>query len=218
MKKITSILLVLLIGSATANTNINARFNQNEPIQFCERGIDFFVFLDGTFDFNTRPDNNNSDYYFRNKSTRFGALNNSCDNNFGVRIEQDHFGRIRRVGNIFINYDAQNRVARIGSIFLRYNRFALLQVGGLQLVYNRFGNIVNTFGAVRNTRSFGYTHSVPTYSYGGNNHFDNSDYYNDYEDTSNNNSGYYYRNNGSKMPLDSTSQNVEPTYRIGRKN
>jgi hypothetical protein len=33
-------------------------FRNAEPIVFMERGVEFFVFADGQFDFNTRPSSN----------------------------------------------------------------------------------------------------------------------------------------------------------------
>jgi hypothetical protein len=30
---------------------------------------------------------------------------------------------VRRVGNVFINYDANDRIKRIGSVYMAYNRF-----------------------------------------------------------------------------------------------
>jgi hypothetical protein len=33
--------------------------------------------------------------------------------NFGVKVEHDNFGRVRRVGNVFINYDANDRIKRV---------------------------------------------------------------------------------------------------------
>jgi hypothetical protein len=53
--------------------------------------------------------------------------------NFGVKVEHDNFGRVRRVGNVFINYDANDRIKRIGLSTWLYNRFALEQVGDYRL-------------------------------------------------------------------------------------
>jgi hypothetical protein len=45
--------------------------------------------------------------------------------NYGVKVEHDNLGRVRQVGNVFINYDANDRVKRIGSVYMTYNRYAL---------------------------------------------------------------------------------------------
>lgn len=182
-----------VINDAKSTVNFGTRFDKNEPFEFNERGIQFFVFADGQFDFNTRPEScNNGGYYYKGAGTRNN--DNHESENFGVRIEQDNFGRIRRVGNTFINYDNQNRVARIGSIFLRYNRFALCQIGGLQLVYNRFGDLVDTFGSVKNIRNNGFTYGNQYY---GNNY--NNGHYAHQNNNYQQNDSYFYRNDGTKV-------------------
>ena len=69
--------------------------------------------------------------------------------NYGTRIEHDSFGRVRRIGNTFINYDNRDRVNRIGTVYMRYNRTALTQIGGMRIVYNRRGEIVDTVGNIK---------------------------------------------------------------------
>ncbi len=73
-------------------------------------------------------------------------------------VKHDSFGRVRRVGNTFINYYSRDRVSRIGTVYMRYNRFALTQIGSLQIVYNRRGKIVDMFGQVKGRRT-GFTNS-----------------------------------------------------------
>ena len=66
MKKITLLVAtVLLVGNIVNATEVNtlgeerrARYSFDEPISFVERGIEFFVFPNGDFDFNTRPQDN----------------------------------------------------------------------------------------------------------------------------------------------------------------
>ncbi len=153
MKKITFLgLLCMLLLESTLMAQVENRrggfnqgFNANDPIVFVERGIEFYVFLDGTFDFNTRPFDSQGGVFFRrgqaNNGTNFG--------NYGVVINTDSFGRIRRVGNVFINYDRFDRVSRVGSVFMNYNRIGLLsRVGGLAINYNRAGHLVGFVGHV----------------------------------------------------------------------
>ena len=158
MKKITLLVAsVLLYGNlANASAIMNHSdgknkidFSQNEPIEFTERGIAFYVFPNGEFDFNT-PE---------------GRRNFVPENN-GVRIEHDALGRVRRIGNVFINYDFQNRIKRIGTVYMSYNRFALDQIGGLKIIYNRRGQIINMHGSVKgfeanycNTNSYEYNYN-----------------------------------------------------------
>lgn len=235
MNKIILLVASLMLATtATKASEINnfsglikettARFNQDEPIQFSERGIDFFVFPNGQFDFNTRPNDNNGDYYFKTAGRRNQEVNNPQAQNYGVRIEQDNFGRIRRIGNTFINYDFQDRVARIGSIFLRYNRFALIQIGGLQLVYNRFGELIDTFGSVKSCRNYGFTNSNYTH-YGNGNGYNNNNYNNNYENDyqynndnqQNSNDHYYYKSDGSKAKIEDKKEENPDVKSSGRR-
>ncbi len=232
MKKITLFVASLMLTATQIKASeiinfhgsdlITNRFNADEPIQFSERGIDFFVFQNGEFDFKTRTDDNNGDYYFKTAGRRSAKVNNNNFENFGVRIERDNFGRIRRIGNTFINYDFQDRVSRIGSVFLRYNRFALVQIGGLQLVYNRFGELIDTFGSVKSRRYAGFTN---TYNYGngnnsnvyyrnGNNNnscnndnFSDSNNFDNNDDFQNNDNHYYYRTDGTKAKIEDKKEN-----------
>ncbi len=201
-----------IINFSGSNVEFKTRFNNDEPIQFSERGIDFFVFQNGEFDFNTRPNDNGGDYYFKTAGRRSVEANGQGLENFGVRIERDNFGRIRRIGNTFINYDFQDRVSRIGTVFLKYNRFALIQIGGLQLVYNRFGELVDTFGSVK---SRGYSGFTNTYYYGNNNcnsnYNSNNNQYSDNQYNGNqpdDNSHYYYRTDGTKAKIEDKKEDA----------
>jgi hypothetical protein len=201
MKTITLLVAAnLLVGSlAFATTDERAvafdrtrgaaiHYNDAEPIVFMERGIEFFVFLNGDFDFNTRPQDSQGGYFYRRGASARG--NGAVAVNYGVRIEHDSFGRVRRVGNTFINYDQFNRVNRIGTVYMRYNRFALTQIGGMQIAYNRRGQIAHIVGQVNfNRGNVGFT--TTTY-YGSNDYaYQNATTYND-------NSYYYYRADGTK--------------------
>jgi hypothetical protein len=210
MKKITllvaSILLAVNVAKASeiiinAGVEMNMRHSFDEPISFVERGIEFFVFPNGDFDFNTRPQDSQGDYFYRKAGGRQTSGRGVSTLNYGTLIEHDSFGRVRRVGNTFINYDGRDRVNRIGTVYMRYNRFALAQIGGMQFVYNRRGEIVDTIGSVKGFRNQGFVYN--------NNNYD-INYYNGYSsnysngNTNSNNSSngnnnyYYYKKDGTK--------------------
>ncbi|RTY95260.1 hypothetical protein [Flavobacterium sp. GT3R68] len=209
MKKITLLVAsIFLVGSvANASEIINfsderrlpVDFRDADPIVFTERGIEFFVFPDGQFDFNTRP--STGDIYY--KANRRGAVNATHgapaqvqNGNYGVRVEHDNFGRVRRVGNVFINYDGNDRIKRIGSVYMTYNRIALTQVGGLQIIYNRHGQIIDMVGDVKGRRSNGCSQGY---------------YSNEYENnsTSNDQDYYYYKTDGTKVKVEDDAQKLE---------
>lgn len=198
MKKITFLVAAnMLIGSlafasATEKDTDTDRRNRTlvhfmdaEPIVFMERDIEFYVFLNGDFDFNTRPFDSQGGFYYKRGST---ARGNSANGNFGVRIEHDSFGRVRRIGNVFINYDGQNRVNRIGTVYMRYNRFALSQIGGMDLRYNRNGFLVETFGDVK----FRYRNA----GFASNTYFNNNAGY-----VYQNSSAYYFKSDGTRTEI-----------------
>ncbi len=199
MKKITLLVAsILLVGSAVNASEIirysgeanRTRFSFDEPISFTERGIEFFVFPNGEFDFNTRPEDSQGDYFYKTAGKRGSTIQMRSPMNYGTRIEHDSFGRVRRVGNTFINYDSSDRVSRIGTVYMKYNRIALAQIGGMRIVYNRRGEIVDTIGRVKGYSNSGYAYNYNNVdcNYTASN-FDDSDY-------------YYYKQDGTKAKID----------------
>ena len=195
MKTITLLVVsILLFGNATQATELNTDkvvvatpFGFDEPISFIERGIEFFIFSNGDFDFNTRQNDSQGDYHYKGAGKRNASVNrNSRPINYGVLVEHDSFGRVRRVGNTFINYDFNDRVSRIGSVYMRYNRFALDQIGNMRIIYNRNGDIVDTVGSIKGRRYQGYAYSYNHSPIASNS---NSDY-------------YYYKTDGTKAKIE----------------
>ena len=188
---------ILLLGSAVKASELKitdvvltTNFSADEPISFTERGIEFFVFSNGDFDFNTRPNDSQGDYQFKNAGRRTAEVNrNNKPINYGVLIEHDSFGRVRRVGNTFINYDYNDRVSRIGTVYMKYNRTLLDQVGNMKILYDRRGNIVDTVGSVKGRKYQGYAYNTQQ----------NNNYY---PTTSNTNDDYYYyKTDGTKAVI-----------------
>ena len=201
MKKITLLVAsIFLIGGGVANatekTNISLErklavdFRNAEPIVFTERGVEFFIFPDGQFDFNTRPSTGGMHYkpMRRNAGNKmYGA--NGRNGNYGVKVEHDNMGRVRRIGNVAINYDSNDRIKRVGSVYMSYNRFALEQVGGLQIIYNRRGQIVDIVGSVNGGRA---------YQYNQNNNGNNDRDYGNNQNSDDQDDRYYKTNDNNK--------------------
>lgn len=168
MKKITFLVAsILLMGGGVANAternNLSSErrvavdFRNAEPIIFTEGGIEFFVFADGQFDFNTRS-LARGNYFKPNKrgngNKNYGTAASFRRDNYGVKVEYDRRGNVTRIGNVSINFDSNDRIRRIGSVQMFYNRFALEQVGGLEIIYNRRGQVVDTYGSVKGGRGY----------------------------------------------------------------
>ena len=211
MKKMTLVLASLLIGltsasvNAAVETSVNdngkkvrqtKRYHYTQPIMFVERGVEFLVFPNGEFDFNTEIVGNTFDdnFYYRNK-TRRGSINathgapgrhSNYNRPRGTLVLHDRFGRVRRIGNVFLNYDSRGRLKRVGSVYMRYRRGKLKQVGGLTIQYNRYGQIIGTHGQV-NFHNHGF------------------DYFDNYDDVwfgdplEGSNDDFYYYRKGDKI-------------------
>jgi hypothetical protein len=209
-KKITLLVVAsfILVGSmayASENPvfsdNTNRRgyyidYRDAEPIIFRERGIEFMLFPNGEFDFNTRPSGPRYAVNGTNGAPRTRGYYGPSER--GVRVEHDNFGRVRRVGNVYINYDAFGRVKRIGTIYMTYNSFAVTRVGNMRIIYDRRGRIVDVFGFINHANSGYFYNPRGTYS-GGNGGYGYGDDYDD--DHGSDEDYYYYRKDGSKAKM-----------------
>ncbi len=201
MKKGILLLLTMLLLVSTVEAKNGERANYKmgymdiydaSPIQFTERGVKFYVFLDGEFDFSTRPHNyNNIDILYKS-SRRSTRTRMNFDR--GIRIERDYNGRIRRIGNVFINYSRYGKVKRIGNIFVDYHHGKLTKVGNLRVLYNHRGN-VRYIGNVKRRfhhRNHYYYGNTWEYDY-DDDFFYRDDFYNDYESYDEDDNYLYYR-------------------------
>lgn len=198
MKTITllaaSILLMTNAAKASefkaADVTLTTPMAFDEPLSFTERGIEFFVFPNGDFDFNTRPNDSQGDYQYKSAGRKSAEVNRgNRPVNYGVLIEHDSFGRVRRVGNTFINYDRDDRVSRIGTVYMKYNRTFLDQIGNMKIIYNRRGEIVDTVGSIKGRKYQGYAYNTSNNNYYPTVSHNNDDY-------------YYYKTDGTKAVIE----------------
>jgi len=190
MDKITLLAAAILMLGATANASevnrisdgtAKARFDIEQPIEFTERGIAFFVFANGEFDFNTESSTHVEIY------NKIGRRNYNY--NSGVTIEHDANGRVRRIGNVFVNYDNIGRIKRIGTIYMTYKSLWLTQVGGLKITYNRWGQISSMFGNVKENLTQNYNFNDGCGTGFANSHSHQTNTSNDHQ---------YFRGNGKR--------------------
>jgi hypothetical protein len=183
----------------------NARYRFAKPIVFLERSVEFLIFPDGSFDFNTEIQNNVTATYYRSSRTRRSSVNTiygapktvnkvhySVPRPRGTIITHNSNGQIRRIGNVYLNYDRAGRIKRAGSLYMSYQRRnrLLSQVGGLKVNYNRWGEITHINGIV-NHNNASLNCGVES-GYGGN----QNDGYDDDFDENFDDDFYYYRKNG----------------------
>ena len=206
MKK-NILLLVFLLGVfGVSNANeINknkltthketSRYGYMEPFKFIERGIEFYVFPNGEFDFNTHPEYGATPRRNVSINISYGAPANYYPNNNGVYIEHDHMGRVRRVGNVFINYDAYDRIKRIGSVYMNYRRDLISNIGGLYIYYDRHYRIIRTSGYIKHNLGCHFCGSHRCHS----NHYGNPGHAHGHNNHNNwNNNNMYFRGKSSK--------------------
>ncbi|WP_353777868.1 hypothetical protein [Winogradskyella sp. 3972H.M.0a.05] len=219
MKRIVLLFTGLLMGLTTVSAaettatkgtdlDITKRYRYTQPILFVERGVEFLIFPDGSFDFNTdfNPNAQGSVYYRRSRRGNInrthgapGTVYHNYGRPRGVVVTHDSYGRVRRIGNVFINYDRQGRIKRAGSVYMRYRRGLLKQVGGLHIQYNRRGQIIGTTGFVNfNNQGSGICGDTDYYLDNG---FDNDWYDNDWNDDWDDDDFYYYRRDGKVKKL-----------------
>ncbi|WP_188653371.1 hypothetical protein [Yeosuana aromativorans] len=160
----TSLLLSITTISASdikpkkkeVHKELTKQYRFVQPIVFVERGIEFSLFPDGSFDFeiqrklynnysNSRRTTVNAVYATRGVQVKYTS------NRFREpMVFKDRFGKIIQIESTPIYYDRMGHVTRIGSVDIDYNRGTRLisKVGGLRVNYNHWGQIVNIKGYV----------------------------------------------------------------------
>lgn len=220
MKKLVLLFTGMLMGLATVSAaekrsasqstdlDLTSRYRYAQPILFVERGVEFLIFADGSFDFNTDLSSttpNDNTYYYRRSSVRSGRNTNTTygapgmsfnNNNRGVLVTHDQLGRVRRIGNVFINYDQQGKIKRVGSVYMTYRNGQLAQVGGLRMLYNRQGDVIGTRGFVNHNNQ---SCNICGISGCRIDHYGGPSYNNDWN---NENDHYYYRKDQDSLKKD----------------
>ena len=138
--------------NGSINKGEKHRYNNSDAVRFAENGVLFTVFTDGTFDF--KKDKFATPYrYGRNyKTNYYGKRNKRGKRGHGVNykldVKTDYYGNIVGINNICISYKRNGKVRQIGSVDIFHQRGRMVQVGGMSIAYNRFGEIRDTHGYV----------------------------------------------------------------------
>jgi len=197
------------------NTDVS-RYSYMQPLKFVERGVEFYVFPNGEFDFNTHPRYHRSRGHGVSINISHGAPRSfhssyyrNHHNDRGVRIEHDHLGRVRRIGSVFINYDRHSRIKRVGSVYMNYRHHLLSNIGGLYIYYSRNGRIHRTTGAIKHNMGchFCGINNCSTNHYGNSHGHNNYDDYDDYNDHGNYDDDLYYYRKGNKKGYKKSKKN-----------
>jgi hypothetical protein len=166
----------------TLPNNIRVNYMYENAVNFIERGVEFFIFTNGEFDFNI----NNNYYDYNGQRNRVQHRT----------ISRDYSGRIISIGNSFVNYDWRGNVTRIGNISMRYYSGRLTHVGNLNVRYDR-GGFPNFYGYVSNNYHYDnglrVNLNIGTVCAYNDTYFYRSDFGKNYSQIREDNNFYYYR-------------------------
>lgn len=162
MKKLL-VLAVLFLGGMTAQanqvTNLDhgqkkgIRYNQAQPITFVQKGIQFFVYTNGEFDFQVVRSNSygrRGNQYLNAPGSTFGVYFPYSN---GRLVRYDYWGNIKQVGRNHIFYNRNGKVNHIGSVSMRYRKGRLARVGNMTLLYDRWGRISGLQGRIHHNHT-----------------------------------------------------------------
>ncbi|WP_432410312.1 hypothetical protein [Rasiella sp. SM2506] len=157
MKKIALLVVLFLVGAATETKANQLNSVENKPvndcnhadkIQFVEDHVIYTIAADGSFTFDILD---NPKYYKEKEhKNKHGKPKNhkKQHSHYNPKIVTDRYGRIRAINKTYISYYHNGKVHTIGDVPMRYYRGDLVQVGDMELVYNRFGEVRSTIGHV----------------------------------------------------------------------
>lgn len=163
MKNVWILVAAFLVGSTTQSIAQNRHNDdqmvlrngnhQKNEVRFVENGVLYEVATNGSFNFKTKRILPNNYYGRRNHNVTYyptspGAVQYVGSREDTPRVVTDRFGNIRSIGSTYITYKNNGKVKTIGDVKLQYYRGKLIQVGAMKLVYNRFGEIRDTFGTI----------------------------------------------------------------------
>ncbi len=153
MKKL-AILVVLFLGGITAQANVTnldhskkrgIRYINAQPITFVQKGITFYVYPNGEFDFTRTQYRSRRGFITNAPGQTYGF--SFPDRNRGI-IAYDRWGNISKIGRNYISYNRRGQVNQIGNVNLRYRNGRLVRVGNMHVIYNHRGRSYKLHGDV----------------------------------------------------------------------
>jgi hypothetical protein len=202
-KTVLTLVIFALVGFATVQANnattlAESKLVANKAFIFEENGITFSVFQNGEFDFYLNQPTGVSINYQNN----YTNISFNAGFNYNAYVQYDRYGAVIQIKNTPIFYDYYGRVRQIGNININYNNGQLIQLGGLYITYNQYGNYVYQKGYVNyynryyvynpchayltkpnynysvvSYKPYRYNYKEERYAY-NNNHSKNENYYN----------------------------------------
>ena len=173
MKKIAFIFSLLIIGfSANASApesenNLSRGYDGNSYI-FVEGEVEFSVFPDGQFDFIYIGPQKGTQVTINSPNVNI-SFNSGY--NYDAFVQYDDYGAVIQVENVPIFYDEYGCIIQAGNVDIRYNDRRIVRVGGLHVMYNRYGyfshytGVINVFNPYYVYRPWHAYYAPPVYTH-----------------------------------------------------
>jgi hypothetical protein len=165
----------------------NGRYRTMQPVLFTYNQVDYALFPNGEIEFEL-PMRRSRSTLNRRSSIRsqniYTASNRSSFDRGFVRYNRR--GQVTKIGTTRVFYNHLGQVAKVGNLNVHYRNRVLNSVGGLQVLYNRRGEITAARGHVLVRSYYGRGHDCNDHNFG---HFDTDDQ----DDHQNWDNGIYFK-------------------------
>lgn len=136
------------VTSDVTTNDLKGYFNpyrNAQPVLFQLNGIDYAIFPDGSLQYEL-PERS---FARNNRLNRRSNFYTRFNNRRGF-VRHNRLGQVTRIGNTRISYFPNGQVARIGHLRTDYvgRNGVLRQIGGLEVRYNRRGQLIAARGCV----------------------------------------------------------------------
>ncbi len=152
MKKIIAISIGILLMSFSAMANSSNKGENyyngyGNSYIFVVQNVAFSVYPDGQFDF-TYINNRNGNNVNITATSPYINISYNGGYNYEMYVQYDHYGAVIQVEDIPIYYDEYGRIAQAGDVEIFYTNRRIVQIGGLYIHYNYYGNYAYSTGYI----------------------------------------------------------------------
>lgn len=168
----------------------DGRYRSVQPVLFTYNNVDYAIFPNGKIEFEL-PNRNARSSSRRVVNRRYSVNSVSNYSTYGRNfVRYNRRGQAVKIGSTRIYYNSRGDVARVGNLNVAYRNGVLSKVGGLEVQYNRRGQITAARGHVLVKNNYGRGHDCNDHNFG---HFHGEE--DDHQDWDN---GIYFKRNSKK--------------------
>jgi hypothetical protein len=165
----------------------NPRYRTIQPVLFTYNQVDYALFPNGEIEFELAMRRSRSTLNRRSSIRSQNTYNTSNRSSFDRRfVRYNRRGQVTKIGSTRVFYNSLGQVAKVGNLNVHYRNRVLNSVGGLQVLYNRRGEITAARGHVLVRNHYDQGHDCNDHNFG---HFDTDDQ-DDHQDWDN---GIYFK-------------------------